>query len=694
MALVVADRVQETTTTTGTGTYTLAGAKDGFQSFAAVGNSNTTYYACTDGTDYEVGIGTYTASGTTLARTTIIESSNSDAAVNWGAGEKDIFVTLPASKAVVLDASGNATFSGTISATGQISGGSLDIDNIGINGGTITAQAGSMTLSGNVDVSNGLDVTGNITVSGTVDGRDVATDGTKLDGIEASADVTDTANVTAAGALMDSEVTNLAQVKAFDSSDYATAAQGTTADGALQRSGGTVTGGVTFQSTLSFLDNKQIRLGSSNDLRLQHNGVSSYIDNYTSHLYLRNLADDSDVYIQSDDGSGGTADYFVADGSTGEVLLYHYGSEKLATKSTGINVTGTVIDDGATHDGDVTFTGANYNVVWDKSDNALEFADSAQIRFGAGSDLKIFHNASDSYLTNATGALYVQNGATDNDVIIRADNGSGSYANYFLADGSSGSAIMYHYGSAKIKTISSGVQVTGDITVSGTVDGRDIATDGPKLDGIEASADVTDATNVAAAGAAMTSGATFTGDVTFDGATAGRDIVFDRSDNALEFADNAILKFGQSADLQIFHDASNSYVQANVSGNLYLRNATDNFDVIVEADNGSGGLSTYIQADGSTGEAKLFFYGSEKLSTKTGGVDVTGTVTATAFSGDGSSLTGISAGAEDDIFWENGQTVSSNYTITNNKNAMSAGPITIASGVTVTVGDGEAWTVV
>ena len=132
MALVVADRVQETTTTTGTGSYTLAGAKDGFQSFAAVGDGNTTYYACTDGTDYEVGIGTYTASGTTLARTTIIESSNSDAAVSWSAGSKDIFVTLPASKAVVLDASGNATFAG-------------------------------------------IDVTGNITVSGTVDGVDIGT---------------------------------------------------------------------------------------------------------------------------------------------------------------------------------------------------------------------------------------------------------------------------------------------------------------------------------------------------------------------------------------------------------------------------------------------------------------------------------------------------------------------------------------
>jgi len=97
----VADRVQETTSTTGTGTYTLAGAKDGFQSFAAVGDAAVTYYCCTDGTDYEIGLGTYTASGTTLARTTIIESSNSDAAVNWGSGDKDIFVTLPASRAVV-----------------------------------------------------------------------------------------------------------------------------------------------------------------------------------------------------------------------------------------------------------------------------------------------------------------------------------------------------------------------------------------------------------------------------------------------------------------------------------------------------------------------------------------------------------------------------------------------------------------
>ena len=98
MSLVLADRVQETTTTTGTGTLTLAGAVAGYQSFAAIGNGNSTYYCITDGTNWEIGIGTYTLSGTTLSRTTVLASSNSGALVSFAAGTKTVFVALPAEK--------------------------------------------------------------------------------------------------------------------------------------------------------------------------------------------------------------------------------------------------------------------------------------------------------------------------------------------------------------------------------------------------------------------------------------------------------------------------------------------------------------------------------------------------------------------------------------------------------------------
>lgn len=95
MAFVLRDRVKETTTTTGTGTITLAGAASGFQSFSAIGNGNNTYYTIAGGTQWEVGIGTYTSSGTTLSRDTVLASSNSGSLVNFSAGTKDVFVALP-----------------------------------------------------------------------------------------------------------------------------------------------------------------------------------------------------------------------------------------------------------------------------------------------------------------------------------------------------------------------------------------------------------------------------------------------------------------------------------------------------------------------------------------------------------------------------------------------------------------------
>ncbi len=102
MPLVVKDRVKETTTTQGTGTVTLLGAATGFQSFSAIGNGNTTYYtiAGQTGSEWEVGVGTYTSSGTTLSRDTVLASSNSGSLVNFSAGTKDVFVTYPAGKSV------------------------------------------------------------------------------------------------------------------------------------------------------------------------------------------------------------------------------------------------------------------------------------------------------------------------------------------------------------------------------------------------------------------------------------------------------------------------------------------------------------------------------------------------------------------------------------------------------------------
>lgn len=115
MPLVIADRVRETSTTTGTGTLTLDGAVSGFRTFSsAIGNTNTCYYTITLGSDYEVGLGTVGAG--TLARTTILKSSNSNNAVNFGAGTKDVFVTYPADKAIYQDSSGNVNALGTISS--------------------------------------------------------------------------------------------------------------------------------------------------------------------------------------------------------------------------------------------------------------------------------------------------------------------------------------------------------------------------------------------------------------------------------------------------------------------------------------------------------------------------------------------------------------------------------------------------
>ena len=194
MALIQADRVKENSSTTGTGNFSLGGAATGFRTFAdGVGVSNTCYYVITDDSDYEVGLGTLNASAT-LARTTVITSSNSNSAVDWGAGSKNVFTTYPGPKAVIQDANGEVSLGSALSVFGAVSvGGTLavtgdtDVANLSASGTFDVAgetNLATATITGNVSANGTLDVSGNGSVGGTfvvtgdTDVTDFSADGT------------------------------------------------------------------------------------------------------------------------------------------------------------------------------------------------------------------------------------------------------------------------------------------------------------------------------------------------------------------------------------------------------------------------------------------------------------------------------------------------------------------------------------
>ena len=162
MALVINDRVKETTTTTGTGAVSLAGAVTGFETFAAgVGNSNTTYYciAHQDQAEFEVGLGTLDGDSSDLTRTTVISSSNSDSAVDFSAGTKDVFCTVPASKLIFEDADNDVTIGRNLTVTGDLT---ITGDDLTMNTNTSGAA-----LIGDGTNFNPVAISGDITIGTT-----------------------------------------------------------------------------------------------------------------------------------------------------------------------------------------------------------------------------------------------------------------------------------------------------------------------------------------------------------------------------------------------------------------------------------------------------------------------------------------------------------------------------------------------
>jgi hypothetical protein len=394
MALVIKDRVKETTTTTGTGTFNLAGAVSGFEGFIQVGDGNTTYYVCTDNTDFEIGIGTFTdASPDTLSRDTILQSSNSDNKVDWSAGTRTIFCTYPADKAVFEDASNNinGTFVGNI--TGNVTG-------------NTSGTAATVTTAAQTNITS----LGTLTAL-TVD--DVAIDG-KV--VTLTGSTSDTATLTAG--------TNGTLDIVTTDAGGASANIQITADGTAELAGTTVTldssGGITLDAdggTITFAD------------------AGSSLGTITSSGYTGN----------------------VVGNVTGNVS----GTAATVTGAAQTNITSLGTLTGLTVDGDVTLTGANYNVLWDKSDNALEFADNAKATFGADGDLEIYHDSSHSYIADVgTGGLRLKTG---NAGVILFQNAENDTLASFTGNGAN---AFFHSNSKKLETTSAGVTVTGTLTAT------------------------------------------------------------------------------------------------------------------------------------------------------------------------------------------------------------------------------------
>jgi hypothetical protein len=244
MALVIADRVKVTTTTTGTGDLTLGSASTGFQDFNAVGDGNTTYYAVASAisTEWEVGLGTYTASGTTLSRDTILASSNSGSAVNFSAGTKDVFVVAPADKSIIKDASGNvneditgnaatATILETARTIGGVSfDGSANINLPGVN------TSGNQDTSGNAATATALETARTIAGQSFDGSANISIAPTDLTGVTASAAEINILD----GATLD--VTELNYV------DGVTSSIQTQLDAMVEKAGDTMTGALTLNA--------------------------------------------------------------------------------------------------------------------------------------------------------------------------------------------------------------------------------------------------------------------------------------------------------------------------------------------------------------------------------------------------------------------------------------------------------------
>ena len=673
--------------------------------------------------------------GLSEARSTTLESDIKDGAVTSAKIKDDTIV--------------NADVNASAAIAGTKVNPAFGSQNVSTSG---TAATGNLTVTGTVGVSS------NITVGGTVDGRDVAGDGAKLDGIESGATADQTAAeirtlteaATDSNVFTDADHTKLNNIETGATTDQTDAEIRTAVENATDSN-------VFTDADHTKLDG--IETGATADqtnaeIRAAVEAASdSNVFTDADHTKLNNIEANADVTDATNVDAAGAVmnsdlatkgQIIVGDGS-GDPTILGVGQNNYVLVADSNEATGVKW-------GPAPSAGGLNNIVEDttpqlggnleSNGHDIKFADDDKAIFGTGTgnDLEIFHESSSN--TNVIEA-------TDGDIHIRADNFM------LISDDTTGRAIYLNNSGGHLELgfdgnhdaqftgtgvtfltnvdANAGLDVTGNITVSGTVDGIDIATD-------------------VAANTAKVTNATHTGEVT--GATA------------LTIADNVV----DEANLKVSNAPTNGYFLSAQSGNTggltwaqvitdllgdtspqlggdldvnghKILFATDKHltlktgatshvqqgSLIIDGGNkdifftggSTGSKITFGSSDALThevmritpsilgssqhGKVELKYVtanaggntsSSTKLATTSTGISVTGTVAATSFTGDGSNLTGLDSTTAGGAIYENSQTISTTHTIPSGSNGMSAGPVSVNNGVTLTISSGSTYTIV
>ena len=556
MALVLNDRVKETSTTTGQGTLSLAGAATGFETFVTgIGDGNTTYYLAaheSDGT-WELGIGTITdASPDTLARTTVIDTSAGNTTkIDFASGSKTIFCTLPAGKAVFLDADGDVTLGANLSVGGNLDvTGTFDLsDSNFTNAGDI--QLDSITGDGDTDTKitfSGSDV---ITVTAGGDNQVTFTNGAIVPSTDNDIDL-GTSSVEFKDAFFDGTVTSDA---------FAGPLTGNVT-GNVSGTAATVTGAA--QSNIT-------SLGTLTTLTVDNVIINGTTIGHTDDTDLMTVADG--VLTVAGEVSMTTLDIGGTNVTSTAAELNLVDGITAGTVSASLAV---IADSNKDISGfrNVTLTGELDAATLDISGNAdidgttnLDAVDiDGAVQLDATFTVGVDETGYDFKFFGATASAYMLWDASTDDLVLAGAAGI-DLAGDIDVDGTANLDVVDIDGAvdmATTLTLGGNADFNGDLDVDGTTN----------LDAV----DIDGAVQI---DAAVTVGVDDTGyDFKLFGATSGSFLLWDESDDALELTDSSPIKIGDGGDMTIYHDGSHSYV-TNATGTLKLATETSGIAVTI-----------------------------------------------------------------------------------------------------------------